>query len=78
MPLKIDDDDDNVGAVEMLLEGMPWFPRRISDLDVCSNRVLMYGVELDADHPVMYSYLFATPPPTLREVPISLPYYDAI
>ncbi|KRT85912.1 hypothetical protein AMK59_2548 [Oryctes borbonicus] len=30
---------------------VPWFPRRIRDLDNFANQILSYGDELDADHP---------------------------
>ncbi|XP_064604750.1 protein henna-like [Liolophura sinensis] len=31
--------------------GVPWFPRRIKELDRFANQILSYGSELDSDHP---------------------------
>jgi len=33
------------------VEAVPWFPRRIQDLDKFANQILSYGSELDSDHP---------------------------
>ncbi|ESO93222.1 hypothetical protein LOTGIDRAFT_161773 [Lottia gigantea] len=30
---------------------VPWFPRKIADLDRFANQILSYGSELDSDHP---------------------------
>jgi phenylalanine-4-hydroxylase len=34
-----------------LARAVPWFPRKMRDLDSFADKVLSYGAELDADHP---------------------------
>ncbi|KAM4593577.1 tryptophan 5-hydroxylase 1-like [Odontesthes bonariensis] len=42
---------DNSTVFDDDVDSGPWFPKKISDLDLCANKVLMYGSDLDADHP---------------------------
>ncbi|KJE89962.1 phenylalanine hydroxylase [Capsaspora owczarzaki ATCC 30864] len=36
---------------ELSAANAPWFPRKISDLDMYANTILSYGAELESDHP---------------------------
>ncbi|KRZ73334.1 putative phenylalanine-4-hydroxylase 1, partial [Trichinella papuae] len=39
------------GPIHECNDVVPWFPKKIKDLDLFADRVLTYGSELDADHP---------------------------
>ncbi|KAI9197322.1 Biopterin-dependent aromatic amino acid hydroxylase-domain-containing protein [Polychytrium aggregatum] len=41
----------STGSSNSVLSAVPWFPRKIADLDSFTDKVLSYGNELDADHP---------------------------
>ncbi|XP_055334948.1 phenylalanine-4-hydroxylase-like [Paramacrobiotus metropolitanus] len=44
--------DQKASTVEgRTLSNVPWFPRKIRDLDRFANHILSYGSELSADHP---------------------------